>query len=116
MTVLLIAALTLVAFTGTAVVATNAPERQAVTLSLFGITLTVLFLAFQAPDVALSQLGVGAAIVPLMVMLAIRTIRSRHARQRDDSGSDEQRDDPGSAEESPERAGVLPGRRGGDSA
>jgi uncharacterized MnhB-related membrane protein len=80
MTVLIAAALTLVALTGTAVVATSIPERQAVTLSFYGLTLTVLFLALQAPDVALSQVGIGAAIVPLMVMLAIRTITGRQAR------------------------------------
>ena len=68
--------LTLVLVAGTAVVMTNDPERQAVTLSVLGIVLTVLFVALQAPDVALSQLGVGAAIVPLMVMLAIRKIRA----------------------------------------
>lgn len=89
MTVLIIGALTLVALTGTAVVATNMPERQAVTLSFFGIALTVLFLTLQAPDVALSQLGVGAAVVPLMVMLTIRTINARHARDqvRRDNGT-----------------------------
>ena len=70
------AALTLVLLTGTAVAMSNAPERQAVTLSVFGLALTVLFMALQAPDVALSQLGVGAAVVPLMVMLAIRKVRS----------------------------------------
>ena len=32
----------------------------------------MLFVVLQAPDVALSQLGVGTAIVPLMIMLAIR--------------------------------------------
>jgi uncharacterized MnhB-related membrane protein len=89
-TVLIIGALTLVALAGTAVVAADIPERQAITLSFFGITLTVLFLTLQAPDVALSQLGVGAAIVPLMVMLAIRTINARHARdqvrQEEDGG------------------------------
>jgi multisubunit Na+/H+ antiporter MnhB subunit len=42
----------------------------------------VLFVTLQAPDVALSQLGVGAAVVPLMVMLAIRTTRARHVRPR----------------------------------
>jgi energy-converting hydrogenase B subunit D len=67
--------LLLVAITGTAVVMTNAPERQAVTLSVFGVVITLLFLALQAPDVALSQLAVGTAFVPLMVMLAIRKIR-----------------------------------------
>jgi uncharacterized MnhB-related membrane protein len=35
----------------------------------------VLFLLLTAPDVALSQVVVGTAIVPLMVMLAIRKIR-----------------------------------------
>jgi len=71
----LIVVLTLVAAAGTAVVMTNAPERQAVTFAYFGITLTLLFLALQAPDVALSQLAVGTAFIPLMVMLAIRKIR-----------------------------------------
>ncbi|HEY2204860.1 MAG TPA: hydrogenase subunit MbhD domain-containing protein [Pseudonocardia sp.] len=70
-------ALVLVALAGTAVVATAAPEGQAVTLSVYGLTLTLLFFLLQAPDVALAQLAVGAAVVPLMVMLALRTI-SRH--------------------------------------
>jgi energy-converting hydrogenase B subunit D len=100
--VLIVVALTLVALAGTAVVATDMPERQAVTLSFFGLTLTVLFLALQAPDVALSQLGVGAAVVPLMVMLAIRTMSGRHAPEQEaDAGQDEE-----SLED------VLPGRDG----
>jgi uncharacterized MnhB-related membrane protein len=68
-------ALTLVAVAGTAVVFTSAPERQAVTLSVFGVLLSLLFFVVQAPDVALSQLAVGTAFVPLMVMLSIRKIR-----------------------------------------
>lgn len=75
MALLVIISLTLVALAGTAVVVSNAPQRQAVTLAFFGLTLTVLFVALQAPDVALSQLGVGTAVVPLMVMLALRTMR-----------------------------------------
>jgi uncharacterized MnhB-related membrane protein len=73
--VVLVILLTIVAAAGTAVVMTNAPERQAVTYAFFGLTLSLLFLALQAPDVALSQLAVGTAFVPLMVMLAIRKIR-----------------------------------------
>lgn len=68
-------ALTLVAVGGTTVVMTNAPERQAITLSVFGALLSLLFLVLQAPDVALSEIGVGAAIVPLLIMLTIRTMR-----------------------------------------
>lgn len=70
------AALTLVLVAGTAVVTTNVPERQALTLSVLGLSLTILFLALEAPDVALAQLGVGTVVVPLMVMLAIRKVRS----------------------------------------
>lgn len=69
------AALTVVLLTGTAVALSDAPDRQAVTLSVFGLALTVLFMALQAPDVALSQLGVGTAVVPLMIMLAVRKLR-----------------------------------------
>ncbi len=64
--------LTLVGMAGTAVVFTTAPKRQALILSAFGLTLGLLFMVLQAPDVSLSQIGVGTAIVPLMVMLAVR--------------------------------------------
>lgn len=68
-------ALTLVMLGGTAVVMSDDPARQAVTLCLLGMLLTVLFMVLQAPDVALSQLGVGTAVVPLMIMLAVRKVR-----------------------------------------
>ncbi len=74
--VLIVLALTLVGIGGTVVAFTFEPERQALTLSVFGLLLTVLFVVLQAPDVALSQLGIGSAVVPLMVMLALRKIRS----------------------------------------
>ena len=62
---------------GAVVVLVRDRERQAVALSVQGLLLGVLFLALQAPDVALSQLAVGTAVVPLMVMLTIRATR-RH--------------------------------------
>jgi energy-converting hydrogenase B subunit D len=86
-TVLIAIALTVVALAGTAVVFTDPPERQAVTLSIFGTTLVVLFVVLQAPDVALSELGVGTAVVPLMVMLTLRAMRrdrSQHGHQEDE--------------------------------
>ncbi|HEY5985633.1 MAG TPA: DUF4040 domain-containing protein [Streptosporangiaceae bacterium] len=82
MTALVVLSLTMVALTGTAVVTTHAPQRQAVTLSFFGLTLTVLFTVLDAPDVALSQLGVGTAFVPLMALLAIRTMRGHRRKER----------------------------------
>ncbi|GDY29645.1 hydrogenase subunit MbhD domain-containing protein [Gandjariella thermophila] len=79
--VLLIVSLTLVAVAGTVVVATGEPSRQAVVLSVFGLLLGLLFVVLQAPDVALSQIGVGTAVVPLMVVLAVRKIRQLGSRR-----------------------------------
>lgn len=75
MTLVIGLALTLVLLAGASVVLTAEPSRQAVTLSVFGLSLSVLFMVLQAPDVALSQLAVGTAVVPLMVMLAVSKIR-----------------------------------------
>ncbi|WP_067177635.1 Na(+)/H(+) antiporter subunit B [Microtetraspora niveoalba] len=72
---LAVVALTLVGVAGTAVAWTFDPARQAVLSSVFGVLLAVLFTVLQAPDVALSQIGVGAALVPLMVVLTVRRIR-----------------------------------------
>jgi uncharacterized MnhB-related membrane protein len=74
---LIVVALTLVAVAAVVVVMTDDPSRQAVTLSAYGLLLAVLFMVLSAPDVALSQIGVNTAIVPLMVMLAIRKVRDR---------------------------------------
>jgi uncharacterized MnhB-related membrane protein len=40
----------------------------------------------QGPDVALSQLAVGTAFVPLMVLLALRTMRGKPANSGDQRG------------------------------
>ncbi|HSP36873.1 MAG TPA: DUF4040 domain-containing protein [Frankiaceae bacterium] len=77
MTLLLAVVLVLVACSGAVVLATKSPLAQAVVLSVHGLVLTVAFAAFGAPDVALAQLGVGAAVVPLMVLLALAKTRSR---------------------------------------
>lgn len=75
MTVVIAIMLVLTAVVGTVVALNGRPDRQALTLSAYGVTLAVLFMALQAPDVSLSQIGVGTAIVPLMVMLTFRKVR-----------------------------------------
>ena len=77
MTVVQAITLIVVALGGTAVVLTRDPARQALLTSVFGVSLAVLFLAFQAPDVALSQIVVGAVALPAMIMLALRKIIRR---------------------------------------
>jgi uncharacterized MnhB-related membrane protein len=74
-TVLLAVVLLGVAAAGTATVLTRDPLDQAVAASFFGLLLGVLFLVLQAPDVALSQITVGAVALPLMVLLALAKIR-----------------------------------------
>jgi uncharacterized MnhB-related membrane protein len=71
---IVVLALALVAVAGTVVVRTRDPAGQAVVLGGYGLLLSVLFVVLQAPDVALSQVAVGAAVVPLMVLLTIRAI------------------------------------------
>jgi energy-converting hydrogenase B subunit D len=81
---LIVAALLLTAFMATAVVLTRDPARQAIVLSGYGLVLAVLFVVLQAPDVAMSQTGVGTVVVPLIVMLAVHAIRRHHTREPDE--------------------------------
>jgi uncharacterized MnhB-related membrane protein len=71
--------LMLVAAAGTAVVFTRDPVKQVVGVSFFGLMLALMFFTFQAPDVALSQLVVGAVALPLMALLALSKLR-RHSK------------------------------------
>nr|WP_308297036.1 hydrogenase subunit MbhD domain-containing protein [Streptomyces sp. UNOB3_S3] len=59
--VLVAASLLLVTAAATAAVLNRDPARQAVVLSLLGLGLATAFTVLQAPDVGLSQLGVGSA-------------------------------------------------------
>jgi energy-converting hydrogenase B subunit D len=70
-TVLQGALLVLVALGGTAVVLARDPLRQAIVASVFGLLLGLLFFAFQAPDVALSQIVVGSVALPSMIVLTL---------------------------------------------
>ncbi len=64
-----------VAIGATAVVLTRDPLQQSIVVSFYGILLGLLFFVFQAPDVALSQIVVGAVALPLMIMLALAKAR-----------------------------------------
>ena len=59
------------------VVTCRDPLRQTILLSLYGLVLAVLFMSFQAPDVALSELVVGSVIIPLVVLLTLAKVRGR---------------------------------------
>jgi energy-converting hydrogenase B subunit D len=70
----------LVAAFGLGVVLTREPLHQAIVFSLFGLSLGVLFLVVQAPDVALSEIVVGAVAWPAMVLFTLAKARERDRR------------------------------------
>jgi energy-converting hydrogenase B subunit D len=65
----------LVGVCATCVVLARDPLRQAMVASIYGLILGIVFFAFQAPDVALSQTAVGAVALPLMILLALAKVR-----------------------------------------
>jgi uncharacterized MnhB-related membrane protein len=73
--------LLLVAATGFGVVRTRDVASQVIALGFYGVLMALVFFFFQAPDVALSQITVGAVALPLMVMLAISRMKYRAATQ-----------------------------------
>ncbi|MEU5418122.1 Na(+)/H(+) antiporter subunit B [Streptomyces sp. NPDC001407] len=80
---LLVLSLLFVAAAATAAVLNRDPARQAVVLSLLGLGLAVAFTVLQAPDVGLSQLGVGSALTPLMILLTVRKVRRGSGKRRE---------------------------------
>ncbi|MCL7367323.1 MULTISPECIES: hydrogenase subunit MbhD domain-containing protein [Streptomyces] len=76
----IVVALLLVAVAATAAVAVRDPVRQSLVLAVLGVVLAVLFTVLQAPDVGLSQLAVGSALTPLLLLLTVRKVKRRGRR------------------------------------
>ncbi len=70
--------LLLVAISARGVVLSRDPKAQVVTLSFYGLTCALMFFIFQAPDVALSQITIGAVMLPLMIMLTLTKMRRQN--------------------------------------
>ena len=75
MDTLQIVVLVLVAAGALVVVRTRDRVRLVLVLSVYGMLLAILFFVFQAPDVTLSELAVGAIALPLILLLAIAKVR-----------------------------------------
>jgi energy-converting hydrogenase B subunit D len=65
----------LVGLGSAAVVAVRDPLRQAIVFGLFGLALGVLFVVFQAPDVALSALVASSVAFPFILVTALAKMR-----------------------------------------
>jgi uncharacterized MnhB-related membrane protein len=73
--------LVVVGVSGGLVALARDPLRQAMLTGVFGVALALLFFAFQAPDVALSQIAVGGVALPVMILLALAEVRAREAER-----------------------------------
>lgn len=82
-TVLQLVALLGLVVLGPIVVLTRDPRAQALVLTFYGLVFGLAFFAFQAPDVALAQIVVGAVALPIMVLLTLARMR-RHAEKEAD--------------------------------
>ena len=88
MDTLQVTVLVLVAAGATVVVRTRDRVRLVLVLSVYGMLLAILFFAFQAPDVALSELTVGAVALPLILLLAIAKVRKPQMRPTEVDSAD----------------------------
>jgi energy-converting hydrogenase B subunit D len=86
-TLLQIAALVAVALAGGAVAITGPPLRQTMVLGIYGLSLTMLFFVFQAPDVALSEIVISTVGLPVMILLALRKIAEQQREHEKDEES-----------------------------
>lgn len=78
--------LILVAIAAPGVVLTRDPKPQVVTLSFYGLLCGLMFFVFKAPDVALSQITIGAVMLPLLILLALTKMRRHNMRQQQKAG------------------------------
>ena len=78
--------LVFIALSAPGVVLTREPLKQCIAVSFYGLLFAVLFFVFQAPDVALSQITVGAVILPAIALLALVKMRHANLRRRGGSG------------------------------
>jgi len=75
MMILGVGLLALIGVSALVIVRTDDVTNQLLGLSFYGLLFALMFFLFQAPDVALSQITVGAIALPLMIMLAITRMK-----------------------------------------
>lgn len=75
MKILVYALLLLAAASGTGVVLSRKPVQQVLAMAVNGLVLALLFMALQAPDVAIAEIAAGTAAVPLLFLVVLASIR-----------------------------------------
>ncbi|HTX02573.1 MAG TPA: hydrogenase subunit MbhD domain-containing protein [Candidatus Acidoferrales bacterium] len=67
----------LIAIFATVTVLTRDPKVQIFPYAFYGMLLAILFFILQAPDVTLSELAVGTALIPFLVLVTLAKMRAR---------------------------------------
>jgi energy-converting hydrogenase B subunit D len=80
-----VVAIVFVGLGAVAVVAARDLIRQAIVLSIYGFGLVLLFLVYQAPDVALSALVVSGVAYPFVLVTAIARVRALAKREPEET-------------------------------
>jgi len=83
MTFLQGALLVLVAVAATVVVLRRDPLRQTIGAGIYGLLLGLLFFAFQAPDVALSEIVVASVMLPALILLTLSKLAQIDRGEKD---------------------------------
>ena len=84
MTFLQGALLVMLAVTATAVVLRRDPLRQTLVAGIYGLLLGLLFFAFQAPDVALSEIVVASVALPALILLTLAKLAQIDRSEREE--------------------------------
>ncbi|HEX3818040.1 MAG TPA: hydrogenase subunit MbhD domain-containing protein [Chthoniobacterales bacterium] len=82
MTALQFALFLLVGIGGTVTVLTRNLPRQTLIFSLYGMLMSLLFVAIASVDVAFSELAVGAAALPLMLLVSIGSVAQSRKKKK----------------------------------
>jgi uncharacterized MnhB-related membrane protein len=78
------ALLVVVAVAATSVVAMRDPLRQALVAGIYGLVLGLLFFAFEAPDVALSEIVIASVALPVLLLVTLSKLAQIDSAETED--------------------------------
>jgi uncharacterized MnhB-related membrane protein len=78
------ALLVVVAVAATSVVAMRDPLRQALVAGIYGLVLGLLFFAFEAPDVALSEIVIASVALPVLILVTLSKLAQIDSAEKED--------------------------------
>jgi uncharacterized MnhB-related membrane protein len=78
------ALLVVVAVAATSVVAMRDPLRQVLVAGIYGLVLGLLFFAFEAPDVALSEIVIASVALPVLILVTLSKLAQIDSAEKED--------------------------------